>query len=482
VRPLEVALITVTALAVLRPWTPLLRSRTLTVLVGAAPAVMSVVQVVIEDSRWQLIPLWLVSGAILALAVRDALRRSRYETAPTEAPTVPPRRISPTLLGLVVVASAALAWSLPVVELPAPDGPYAVGTTTTFLLDDERTERYGPAIGGPRILPLQVWYPTANGGSGEPAPWLLGRDRATSAAARDLGLPWFVLGHLEMTTASAVVDAPPIAAGDLHLVLYAHGWSGSRELQVTQLESLASRGYLVVAADHTYASLATELPDGVIAALDEDALPDSVPQEEYDSAASQLVETFAADLSAILDQVLEHGLLDDLVARERLEGLPVGLVGHSTGGGAAVLTCSRDPRCGAVVGYDPWVEPVPDTVVGADLAVPLLSIRSEEWIGTDNDVRLRRLHAGSSSPEGRVSIDGINHRDFTLLPLLSPMSGPLGLSGPLAGGGSLDDLDEWTVRFLDRHLRGVGPDPLLTPPEHHHTKLEQATDTISDPG
>lgn len=476
-RDLELVLIAVSTVAVLRPWTPLRRSRLLTLAFGAAPAILSFLQAVIEGSRWQLVPIWIVSGAVFALAVRDTLLRH-----PDPVDQVFPRRVSPVLLGLVVAASAVLAWALPVVVLPAPTGPFSVGTTTTVLVDHERFERYGDQPGGPRVLPIQVWYPTSDEQDDDRDPWLLDRQGVTTVAAQDLGLPGFALNHLALVTSSSMVDAPPIPGGDLPVVLYAHGWRGSRELHATQLESLASHGYLVVAADHTYGSMATRLPDGTIAAVDEDALPTGVPQEDYEAAADTLVETFADDLTAILDGVYEDGLLDDLVARDRLETHPIGVIGHSTGGGAAVLTCSRDPRCGAVVGFDPWVEPVPDTVVGGDLQIPLLSLRSEEWIGNDNDVRLRRLHAGSSAPEGRVAVTGINHRDLTLLPLLSPLSGTLGLSGPLADETSLEVLDLWTVGFLDHHLRGIGADPLTEPPVHHHTMLERASDAVSDPG
>lgn len=479
-RPLEVLLLVASIFAVLRPWSPLHRSRMATLLVGALPSVVALVQVLVEEGRWQLTPLWIVAGLTLALAVRDVARASQPRVA--EDPAAEPRRISPILLGVVVLASGVLAWGLPIVELPEPGGPFAVGTTTTHVIDEDRPETYGPAPGGARTIPVQVWYPSTGTGNAEPAPWLLDGDRVTSAAARDLGLPWFTLGHLAATSTHAVLDAEPVRTGDLQVVIYAHGWSGARALHVTQLESLASRGYLVIAADHTYGSLATELPDGTIAHLDEQALPEGVDQETYDAAAEQLVATFAADLSAILDAVMEDGLLDDLVDHERLAGLPVGIVGHSTGGGAAILTCSTDPRCGAVVGYDPWVEPVPDKVIGGDLDVPLLSIRSEEWVDTDNDDRLRRLHAGSSSPEGRVFIEGISHRDMTLLPLLSPFSGILGLSGPRAGEETLHDLDRWTVTFLDHHLRGHGSDPLDVPPVHDHTLLEKADDGLSGPG
>ena len=481
-RDLEVVLVVVTAIAVLRPLTPLTRSRVLTLLIAAIPASVAVVQAVVEGGRWQLIPLWVVTGAVIALALRDAALAPRPGTPDPEPPVVPPRRVSPIILGIAVVGSAGLAWALPIVHLPPPGGPFSVGTTTLTLVDEDREERYGADPGGPRILPLQVWYPTSDRLVEARDPWLLEREGVMSVAARDVGLPGFALNHLSLVTSHAIRDAPPISSGDLPVVLYAHGWRGARELHATQLESLASHGYLVIAADHTYGAMATHLPDGTIAEVDETALPNGVPQEEYEAAADLLVDTFASDLTSILDAVFEEGLLGDLVALDRLEGHPVGLIGHSTGGGAAILACNRDPRCGAVVGYDPWVEPVPDTVVGGDLEVPLLSLRSDEWVGNGNDVRLRRLHAGSTAPEGRVAVEGINHQDLTLLPLLSPLSDVLGLSGPLADEASLDVLDRWTVRFLDHHLRGIGTDPLMVPPEHHHTTLEKATDPVSDPG
>jgi hypothetical protein len=480
VRPLELGLILALAIAAQRPWTPLRRSRSVALIVGLIPAIIAVVQVMVEGGRWQLAPLWLAAGVVLGLGVRDAMRPAHRVEEADDGPAYAPRRVSPILLSLAIGAGAILAWGLPVIVLPAPDGPHAVGTTTTVLVDDTRTETYGSAR-GPRVLPIQVWYPAQGTGHNPPAPWLIDREDVARAAARDLGLPGFALDHLGLVASNSLLDAAPIPHGDLPIVLYAHGWSGSREIHSTQLESLASRGYLVIAADHTYGSLATQLPDGRVAALDDEALPSGVPQETYDEAAVQLIETFAADLEAILAAVMDEGLLDDLVDAERFAGLPVGVLGHSTGGGAAVLACSRDPRCGAIVGYDPWVEPVPDGVVGGDLDIPLLSVRSEEWVGNDNDVRLRRLHAGSSAPEGRVMISGIHHRDLTLLPLLSPLSVRLGMSGPMADTESLGLLDLWTVRFLDHHLRGVGPDPLRSPPRHHHTTLEKATDGVNGP-
>jgi hypothetical protein len=59
-----------------------------------------------------------------------------------------------------------------------------------------------------------------------------------------------------------------------------------------------------------------------------------------------------------------------------------------------------------VVGFDPWVEPVTDTVLGDGLRVPFVALRSEEWVGNGNDARLRRLRASSSGPAALVAVPG----------------------------------------------------------------------------
>lgn len=38
----------------------------------------------------------------------------------------------------------------------------------------------------------------------------------------------------------------------------------------------------------------------------------------------------------------------------------IGVLGHSTGGGAAVLISLNDPRIRSLVGLDAWVEPIGD--------------------------------------------------------------------------------------------------------------------------
>jgi predicted dienelactone hydrolase len=521
VRPLELALLLTTLFAVLRPW--VVRSALPATVLGVAvvPVVVTVMQLVIERPRWQLAPVWLAVAGVAGLAARDVwgTRASRYDlghgtsgtdgddtdgddtdsddtdsdpSSSTDAGSRPRPIAAGISVATLAIVGGCLLWALPVLELPTPAGPYEVGTTTMVITDDRRMEVYGPDPGGLRQLPVQLWYPAEIGEAGQPAHWFEGRTAVTTAAAQEAGLPGFVLDHLALVPSNAVADAPVAGGGPFPVVLYAHGWRGFRDIHVSQLESLASQGYVVAAADHTYGALATLLPGGVIAEVDPSALPSGVSASEYDAASAQLVATFADDLALVLDTVLDGRAFGTLLAPpetttvdepqdttiERvgaaadetgppLPGLEqtidpdrIALIGHSTGGGAAYLLCSRDPRCDAALAYDPWLEPVPDEVVGGAFDRPLLSIISEEWDGNDNDTRVRRFHAGATAVEGRIRIAGTLHRDLTQLPALSPAASWFGLAGPTPAETTLSILDDWTVGFLDHHLVGRGRDPL----------------------
>jgi dienelactone hydrolase len=461
VRSLELLLLALVALGALRALTPWRHDAAPALILAVTTLVVAVAQLVVEHPRWQLLPLYLGAVGVTAGGLVTGVRSAAPQ----------PRRTFAAVNLVLAVVSGLLAWALPVTVLDGPDGPYAVGTTTFSWSEAERPERYGDTPGAPRELVAQVWYPADAQAPVEPAPWVEQGDRFGAVAARELDLPPFSLGHLGLIRSHATEEAPGAAAapGSRPLLVYSHGWRGFRTIQSTLLESLASHGYVVAAVDHSYGALAAVFPDGRVVPLDPQALPSDVPPEVREGAGEQLLSTFARDVESLLEQ-LEVGIPPEVMATVDLER--VGLLGHSTGGGAAILACSWVPGCAAVVGFDPWVEHVPDDLVGAGLEVPLLSVRSEEWIGHRNDKRLRRLHASTDAPEGLVGLADVEHRDFTLLPMLSPLAAYVGFSGPVPGEVTHGTVEDWTRRFFDHHLRRRGADPLSAPPRHEGARLE----------
>ncbi|WP_052668497.1 alpha/beta hydrolase family protein [Nitriliruptor alkaliphilus] len=452
-RPAELALLAMVLVGTVRPVTRAARAPAVAVLVAVVTLLVAAGHVFAEGARWQLTSLYLAGVVVVLAAAGDVAR------------TPDPRsgRGGWALVGLLAILGGTLGWALPIPTLPAPSGPRPVGTSVVELVDEQRLDRYGPNPTAPRRLVLQVWYPADIDAPVRPGPLIPAGASFGRHAASWLGFPPFTLDHVGLVRSHATADVPPTPeAGALQVVVYAHGWGGFRTIQSDLAESLASHGYVVAALDHTHGSVATSFPDGRVVPIDESALPDGVASDVYDAASERLVETFTQDLAFLLDELAE-GAVPALTGRLDLDA--VGVVGHSTGGGAAVRLCAEDRRCAAVVGFDPWVEPVPDVVVGDGLTVPFLALRSEEWVGNDNDARLRRLRASSTGPAALVSVAGTAHRDVTLLPFMSPLAARLGLAGPTDGARTHDIAETWTRGWLDHHLRGAVRDPLVQPPE-----------------
>lgn len=412
-------------------------------------------QVGLSQWRWQLVPVGVASALLAVVLAARATGR--------------PALLAGTTAVLTLVAaglSFAFAWAFPVDVLPEPDGPHAVGTTTLVLTDEDRSERYGPEPGGPREIVLQLWYPADPAAPSDPAPLIAQAGAFVDLGAAELGLPRFALGHLGLVPSHATVDVEALDRPS-PVALLAHGWTGFRTLQTDLAEQLASEGWIVAAADHRYGALVTTFPDGRADLFDADALPEfgTVPDDEYERRSRTLVATFAEDLALVLRTLTVD---PPAVLAGRIDPDTVAMLGHSTGGGAAIAACAAEPRCDAVVGFDPWVDPLDPAVLRTGTERPLLSLRTEDWIARPNEETLQALHVvqrRSGTAEGLVSIDGALHRDYTLIGAISPAAGLLGIAGETPSDVTRAATVAWTSEFLAHHVRGTGTDPLdVTPP------------------
>jgi len=407
----------------------------------------------VEGLRWQMFPLY---GTALGLAIGDLIvveRRVDWTS-----------RIARGMFGLAGVGLAAiLPLLLPVPELPLPSGPEAIGTVTFDLVDRQREETYGLDPGAPRRLRVQVWYPAESGDKIEPTPWSEDWDVVAPATAKLLGYPGWFLNYTRYTESHAATSLP-VAAGTFPIVIYSHGWTGFRTIAVNQIENLVSHGYIVIAPDHTYAAVTTRFEDGDVAPYDPAALPDEeeVGEEAYDEASQNLMEVFVADLVTILNALDqgELGPFGELAASADVTR--IGIYGHSTGGGAAVEVCLIDERCDAVLGLDAWVEPIPDRTISTSATRPALFMRSDEWRGTENDAVLRGIAERSENVTYWVGVEGANHNDFTIAPLLSPVTEQLGLTGPIPAGRVIPIVDRYLLGFFDVFLLETGSAALDT--------------------
>ncbi len=225
------------------------------------------------------------------------------------------------VVGLVVVGCLALAgWFVFVPRPPSPTGSNAIGRAELVFQD---------SLGRP--IPVTVWYPTAGGNGGEPA-----------------------------------MNAPLDARSPAPLVLYSPGWGTTRTQSRSQMENLASHGFVVVGCDDL-ASEPTADPDQ---RANLDVSSDAATAATIERAGRHVVRQ-AGRLLAVLD-ALEAGQSSLLAGR--LDLARVGVLGYSIGGGSGLAAALMDARIVAVFNLDGGIFGPPTTRIGSE-AYFLLSSR-----------------------------------------------------------------------------------------------------------
>lgn len=464
-RTLELILLLLPIPYLLWPLVARSRPRWLQLLPFAAVALLAL-HLIIEGYRWQMVPAYLLTAVIFLHALFRQLRPPRPDG----------RRIWGIVGGILGVlflgVAAFLPWLLPVPNLPTDAGPYAVGTRSVELVDADRPEGYGDTAGQPRRIMAQLWYPTADT-SGQQAPYVEGWEAIGPALAADLGFPAYFLDHVALAQTDTLLDAdfaPDVV--DAPVVVFSHGLGGFRSQNTTLVHDLASRGYVVLAADHTYANAGTVFPDGTTTGYSPTVLDE---QGDPPRTSNALVQFWADDIALMLDQIAAWNDESGHWLNGRVNPTTAGIFGHSTGGGTTFEFCGRDDRCAAALGLDPWVEPVSDALVEAGLTQPLLVLKAPQWgfdDASENDARLRVMLPPDTPGRYLLTVANTAHRDFSDQPLLSPLTAQLGLSGTIDSEYSIRLQSAYVRAFFDRYLRGEGGELLDESPPYPEVQIE----------
>ncbi|MBI5842657.1 MAG: hypothetical protein HZB19_21410 [Chloroflexi bacterium] len=414
-------------------------------LAPAAALIVTLLHFWTEGYRWQMVPLYALT-TLLAIGALTMIHSAQDF-----------KSIASYLTVILLAVSTALPVLLPIPSIPKPGGTYKVGTTSFHLVDDSRKELYS-GKDEPRRFPIQIWYPAIVESKDKPAPWVTNAEIYAPILSTYLSLPSFFLDHLALVKTPAYQNAQQIPVESaLPVILFSHGWNGFNAQNTAQMIELASHGYIVIGVQHTYGAITTIFPDGTVAPNNPSALPEGAPDEEYEIAARKLVDQWAGDLAYTLDFISSGGLKNSVLPSGYFDFSRIGVFGHSTGGGAAIEFCGRDPRCKAVLGLDPFMRPVSLEVLESGTSQPAFFMFSQVWVddkGSRNNQLFYPFYAKAQHPLGVVSIDGTRHYDFTDLPMLSPIAPQLGLKGPINGGQMVKIMDTYLLAFFDETLNG----------------------------
>ncbi|KAK8122913.1 hypothetical protein PG984_011583 [Apiospora sp. TS-2023a] len=261
-------------------------------------------------------------------------------------------KILSTILGLLGAAAGVLG-----LQLPELRGPHPVGTVGFELIDDSRQDPLAPS---PQLreLMVSVFYPTTQSAvrSGDYHLVRYMSPRTVAAFPQYLGTSE---GAAEILTRSYLgaplcnVTGTEEDENDANeafpVLMFSHGLNSSRLLHTAQLERLASRGWIVVAIDHTYDAGAVEFPDGRV------VLWRSTNLDNFPNELAGLIEVRVADVEFVAHALGKNATHVSSPKIPSILGAPfrlerVGIFGHSLGGAtAAQVLANNNPRfvCGA---------------------------------------------------------------------------------------------------------------------------------------
>jgi hypothetical protein len=295
------------------------------------------------------------------------------------------RRIRAALLASVLVGSATIApapassasagvepraAALARLTLPAPTGPYPVGTVELHLVDRARANPWA-ADPSYRELMISLWYPAADVHhyplAPQMSPGAAARFGSTAGAGAGMyGIPADSVDFAATRTSGH--EGAPVARHrrPFPVVLYSPGAGDPRTWETTEVQDLASRGYLVVTIDHPYDSSEVEFPGGRVVGSGLQQLFQQAHQpSEFQALAAKIFDVRIADTRFVLDQLaaLDHGTNPDPEHLPLPAGIAgaldlhrTGMFGVSAGGMSALQAMDDDSRIRAAVDVDGNIE------------------------------------------------------------------------------------------------------------------------------
>ncbi|MEV7196725.1 hypothetical protein AB0N81_33730 [Streptomyces sp. NPDC093510] len=403
-----------------------------------------------------------------------------------------------SLVGLAAAGLVAAALSLPAsaaaapaaaprahpagatAHLPAPTGPYEIGTASARLVDRSRHDPWVPSRPY-RELMISVWYPAAPGAADGHrrarymAPGAAERWDATSPH----GIPRGAIDFAALRTHAREGAPADKREGRRPVLVYAAGAGDPRTWGTALVEEMASRGYVVVTVDHTYENPGVQFPDGSV--KDDGPLREALEEAQKNGTMTQLLkktlDVRVADSKFVLDSLgsLPNGL-SRVVDRRR-----VGMVGHSAGGVAAAQTMYEDRRVRAGIDLDGTLEFNPEPngtnlmpVAEHGLDRPFL-LMGREGSDRTTEPSWRSFWAHSTGWKRNLTLRGSLHQTYTDLPTLLPRAGVdrkvieehIGTVDPARATAAQR---AYVASFFDRWLKGRD-DGLLDAPSGRYPEV-----------
>lgn len=437
--------------------------------VSAIATLILLIHFAMEGLRWQLFFPYCSTLVFLVGSIYKKRRKIELHTTSK----IEKKAIAIVLI-LAMVLSTMAAIFIPVFILPKPSGKYEVGTQTFYFTDQARDEIFTGNQSDKRKLAVQVWYPAENVKNNSRAYLLSDGKALLKEFAKAVKIPEFLIDYLAYIKSNSYEGCEVSSSeASYPLIIMSHGMGTSRFFQVTQVEELASHGYIVASIDHTYHTLATLFPDG-------EATHFLSYEEDSYASSSKIGEEWTKDILYVLDQ-FEKFNSGDIPNKftGKIDLANIGTIGHSFGGAAAYDAC-YDSRIKAGINEDGSLYGYKNK---EHLAKPFLFMYSEQAIAVHNmaapdykptnhdlenmgvtrtefeeagkDVELENKLVEATVNNGGyiLYIKDTTHYNYTDLQLVSPLLRFTGLIGKIDGARSSSIINQSVLSFFNQYLK-----------------------------
>ena len=360
----------------------------------------------------------------------------------------------PLLISVFWLSACAALVSvlIPLENVAKPTGEYQVGTQVIHMVDNDRSAWYGQESSNPREIMVRAWYPAQPQEGDLKAPYVYNEKLIGDMVSEGFGIPKYLMKNLRNINGNSWSEAQPVNE-KFPVIIFSHGIGGLKTQNTTQMEEMASHGYVVFSCDHAYDAGVSIFPgDRII--FGKTNIPDNLTKEEKRNMRRAQLDYRAADIQFLLDEMDRENFLS-VALKNSLDLEHIGVFGHSFGGGTSVVVASVDERIDACFGLDAWFLPIPSNVLNSDLNKPFIHLGQVSWKEKENYLKLDTLAGNNSAWSVRLDVRGATHYDFTDFSQFSKLTKKYG-SGMIAPPRIRKITNSAIREFFDHYLKN-GP-------------------------
>jgi predicted dienelactone hydrolase len=361
---------------------------------------------------------------------------------------------------------------------PKLSGPYKVGTISRYFVDESRKERHDSTLN--RELMTYFYYPAQNSTQKLTRYFSDGYQLDYFVSfLKSIGYPESVRRELENIFCHSIPNAVPVKNDIKFPVIIFSPADGALFHYTALCEQLASHGYIVVAIAHTYDTQNVLFPDGRVI--------DRIESKTEDRLIKQLerLQTKMQDVSFVIDQLEKINTNQHDEFYDSLNLNKIGMLGHSSGGLAALRLLATEPRIqvainldGEYLNKDKIIPELNDAAYFKQLKKPFLFIMSDKRNAPANnelsdeqraelkqivDQHYQELNDALALPV--IEISGLTHMGFTdhLITKEMPyfkahkeiddMDAGFGLCD---GFATIKLINEYVLNFFNQYLKNKG--------------------------